>query len=238
MGNSGAGMRILIISDDSDSAELLTVIFRQAGLMAVTTLRTSLEGALAAYSKEAPDTVFIDAGSGSFEPLELCRTLRMEATTPMILSSTRTEEDYILQAYESGIDEYVVKPFSPRILTAKIKVLLKRARSLPLASVSNLMAGDVELSPERRTVRLAGRPEINLTNLEFRLLYCLMSNQGRVVPTETIVERVWGYSGEADYRLVKGLVRRLRRKVEADTKQPRYIKTIPGVGYAFAPAEE
>jgi two-component system response regulator MtrA len=238
MGNSGTAMRILIISDDSDSAELLTLIFRQAGLMAVTTLRTSLEGALAAYSKEAPDTVFIDAGGGSFEPLELCRALRMEATTPLILSSPRTDEEYILQAYDSGIDEYLVKPFSPRILAAKVKVLLKRARSLPLASVSNLMADDIELSPERRTVRLPGQSEIGLTNLEFRLLYCLMSNQGRVVPTETIVERVWGYSGEADYRLVKGLVRRLRRKVEADTKQPRYIKTIPGVGYAFAPVEE
>ena len=238
MGNSWAAMRILIISDDSDSAELLTVIFRQAGLMAVTTLRTNLDGALAAYSKEAPDMVFVDASGASFEPVEVCRGLRMETPTPLILSSPRTEEDYILQAYESGIDEYVVKPFSPRILTAKVKVLLKRARSLPLASVSNLMASDVELSPERRTVRLPGQPEISLTNLEFRLLYCLMSNQGRVVPTETIVERVWGYSGEADYRLVKGLVRRLRRKIEDDTRQPRYIKTIPGVGYAFAPAEE
>ena len=231
-------MKTLIISDDSNSAELLTVIFRQAGLLAVTTLRTSPEGALAAYAKEAPDLVLIDASGTDFEPLGVCRALRLEAVAPIILSSARGEEDYILQAFDLGIDEYVAKPFSPRILAAKVKALLSRARSLPLASVSSLEASGVQLNPERRTVRLPREPEINLTNLEFRLLYCLMSNQGRVVPTETIVERVWGYSAEADYRLVKGLVRRLRRKVEPGTKRPHYIKTIPGVGYAFSPTEE
>jgi DNA-binding response OmpR family regulator len=231
-------MKTLIISDDSNSAELLTVIFRQAGLLAVTTLRTSPEGALAAYAKEAPDLVLIDVSGTDFEPLGVCRALRLEAVAPIILSSARGEEDYILQAFDLGIDEYVAKPFSPRILAARVKALLSRARSLPLASVSSLEASGVQLNPERRTVRLPREPEINLTNLEFRLLYCLMSNQGRVVPTETIVERVWGYSAEADYRLVKGLVRRLRRKVEPDTKRLHYIKTIPGVGYAFSPTEE
>jgi two-component system response regulator MtrA len=231
-------MKTLIISDDSNSAELLTVIFRQAGLLAVSTLRTSPEGALAAYAKEAPDLVLIDASGTDFEPLGVCRALRSEAVAPIILSSARGEEDYILQAFDMGIDEYIAKPFSPRILTAKVRALLSRARSLPLASVSSLEASGVQLNPERRTARLPREPEISLTNLEFRLLYCLMSNQGRVVPTETIVERVWGYSAEADYRLVKGLVRRLRRKVEPDTKRPHYIKTIPGVGYAFSPTDE
>jgi two-component system response regulator MtrA len=231
-------MKTLIISDDPNSAELLTVIFRQAGLLAVTSLRTTPEGALAAYAKEAPDLVLIDGSGADFEPLGVCRALRSEAVAPIILSSARGEEEYILQAFDMGIDEYVAKPYSPRILAARVKALLSRARSLPLASVSSLEAGGVYLNPERRTVRLPGEPEISLTNLEFRLLYCLMSNQGRVVPTDTIVERVWGYSEEADYRLVKGLVRRLRRKVEPDTKRPRYIKTITGVGYAFSPTEE
>ncbi|HUW94835.1 MAG TPA: response regulator transcription factor [Anaerolineae bacterium] len=231
-------MKILIVSDDSNSAELLTVIFRQAGLMAVATHRTSSEGALSAYAREAPDMVLIDDNGADFDSLEICKALRLEAAAPIILSSPRTEEEYILQAFGLGIDEYVAKPFSPRILAAKVKALLRRARSLPLSSVSSLEAGGVELNPERRTVRLPSQPEISLTNLEFRLLYCLMSNQGRVVPTETIVERVWGYSGEADYRLVKGLVRRLRRKVEPDTREPHYIRTIPGVGYAFSPTEE
>lgn len=231
-------MKILVVSDDSNSAELLTIIFRQAGLLAVTTLLATSEGALSAYGREVPDLIFIDANGDRLDVVEICGVLRQETIAPIVVSSTRADEEYVLSVFELGIDDYLVKPFSPRIMAAKVKALLRRGRSLPLTSVSSLEAGGVELNPERRTIRLPGAQEISLTNLEFRLLYCLMSNQGRVVPTETIVERVWGYSGEADYRLVKGLVRRLRRKVEPDTKAPRYVKTIPGVGYAFSPSDE
>ena len=231
-------MKTLIISDDSDSAELLTVIFRQAGLMAVTTLRTDPQTALSAYAKEAADVILVDANHDGFEPLDVCRALRVETVAPIVLMSPRLDEEYVVRAFELGVDEYVSKPFSPRILAAKVKALLSRARSLPLASVSGLQAGGVELNAERRSVVLPGGEEVSLTNLEFRLLYCLMTNQQRVVPTETILERVWGYSEEADYRLVKGLIRRLRRKIEANTKNPQYIKTIPGVGYVFSPSEQ
>ncbi len=231
-------MKVLIISDDPNSAELLTVILRQAGLLAVTTLRTDGEGALAAYAKEVPDLIFIDASDPASDVLDICRTLRLETIAPILVLSPRTEEDYTLQAFDLGIDEYFSKPFSPRLLVAKVNALLRRARSVPLASISSLRAGGIELSPERRTVRLPQRPEIHLTNLEFRLLYCLMSNQGQVAPTETIIQKVWGYTGEGDYRLVKGLVRRLRRKIEPDAKEPYYIKTILGVGYTFSPPME
>jgi len=148
------------------------------------------------------------------------------------------KEEYILQAFDLGIDEYLPKPISPRLLVAKVNALLRRARSVPLASISSLRAGDIELSPERRTARLPQRPEIHLTNLEFRLLYCLMSNQEQVVPTETIIQKVWGYSGEGDHRLVKGLVRRLRRKIEPEPSQPRYVKTVAGIGYTFSASRE
>jgi DNA-binding response OmpR family regulator len=231
-------MKILIVSDDSNSAELLILIFRQAGLLAVTTLRPTPNGALSAYGKEAPDMIFVDSNGIDLDLLAVCKALRQETIAPLVVSSPTADEGHILRAFELGIDDYLVKPFSPQIMAAKVKALLRRGRSLPLTSVSSLKAGGVELNPERRTVRLPGQSEISLTNLEFRLLYCLMSNHGRVVPTETIVERVWGYSGEADYRLVKGLVRRLRRKVEPDTKNPRYVKTVPSVGYAFSPSEE
>jgi two-component system response regulator MtrA len=231
-------MKILIISDDHNSAELLTLILRQAGLLAVTAHRADVEGALAAYAREAPDMILIDASTRSFDVLDICKALRLETIGPILVSSPRAEEEYILQAFDLGIDEYLPKPFNPRLLVAKANALLRRARSVPLASISSLRASGVELTPERRTVRLPQRPEIHLTNLEFRLLYCLMSNQGRVVPTETIVQKVWGYSAEGDYRLVKGLVRRLRRKIEPDGKEPHYIKTVPGVGYIFSSALE
>jgi len=231
-------MKVLIISDDPNSAELLTLILRQAGLLTATTHRVDGNGALAAYAKEVPDLIFIDASTPSFDLLDICRKLRLETIAPILVSSPRTEEEYILQAFDLGIDEYLPKPISPRFLVAKVNALLRRARSVPLASISSLRAGSLELSPERRTVRLPQRPEIHLTNLEFRLLYCLMSNQGQVVPTETIIEKVWGYSGEGDYQLVKGLVSRLRRKIEPDAKEPYYIKTILGVGYTFSPSME
>jgi len=231
-------MKVLILSDDPNSAELLTLILRQAGLLAVTTHRSDAEGALAAYAKEVPDMIFIDACTRAFDVLDICRTMRLETIAPILVSSPRAEEEYILQAFDLGIDEYLPKPISPRLLVARVNALLRRARSVPLASISSLRTGGVELSPERRTVRLPQRPEIHLTNLEFRLLYCLMSNQGQVVPTETIIQKVWGYTGEGDYRLVKGLVRRLRRKIEPDAKEPCYIKTHLGVGYAFSPFME
>lgn len=231
-------MKVLIISDDHNSAELLTLILRQAGLLAVTTYRTDGEGALAAYGKEVPEMIIIDASTRDFDLLDICKTLRLETIAPILVSSPRTEEEYILQAFDLGIDEYLPKPFSPGLLVAKVNALLRRARSVPLASISSLRAGGVELSPERRTVRLPQRPEIHLTNLEFRLLFCLMSNQGQVVPTETIIQKVWGYSGEGDYQLVKGLVRRLRRKIEPDAKEPHYVKTVLGAGYTFSPSTE
>lgn len=229
-------MKVLIISDDPDSAELLAVMLRQAGLLSVTTHRTDVQGALAAYAKEVPDMIFVDACSPSFDVLDICKALRLKTIAPLMVSSPRADEEYILQAFEQGIDEYLCRPLSAKIMVAKVNALLRRARSVPLASISSLRAGGIELSPERRTVRLPERPEVHLTNLEFRLLYCLMSNQGQVVPTETIVHKVWGYSGEGDYRLVKGLVRRLRRKIEPDAKDPYYVKTLPGIGYTFSPS--
>lgn len=231
-------MKVLIISDDPNSAELLTLILRQAGLMAVTTNRTDGEGVLAAYAKEVPEMIFIDASTPALDLLDICRTLRLETIAPILVLSPHTEEEYILQAFDLGIDEYLPKPISPKLLMAKANALLRRARSVPLASISSLRAGGVELSPERRTVRWPQRPETHLTNLEFRLLYCLMSNQGQVVPTKTIIEKVWGYSGEGDYQLVKGLVRRLRCKIEADPSEPHYVQTVAGVGYTFSPPLE
>jgi DNA-binding response OmpR family regulator len=228
-------MKVLIISDDHQSAELLTLVFRQAGLLTVTTHRTDAEGALAAYAKEAADMILMDANSHTFNVLVICRALRMRTIAPILVLSPRADEDYVLKAFDLGIDEYLSKPFSPRLLVAKVNALLRRARSVPLASISSLRAGDVELSPERRTIRLPQQAEIHLTNLEFRLLYCLMSNQGQVVPTETIVQKVWGYSGEGDFRLVKGLVRRVRRKIEPEGEEPHYVRTVPGVGYTFSP---
>ena len=122
-------MNILIISDDANSAELLTVILRQAGVLAVTTHRTDGEGAVSAAAKEVPDLILIDVTGSSFDPLDVCRALRSETIAPIVVLSPRAEEERVLQVYEAGIDEYLCKPISPRILVAKVKALLRRALS-------------------------------------------------------------------------------------------------------------
>lgn len=117
-----------------------------------------------------------------------------------------------------------------------MRALLRRSSGMPIFSLPTLSLAGLTLNPDTRTVQVAGRPEQRLTHLEFRLLYTLMINRGQVIPTETIIDRVWGYGGRGDGYLVQGLrslISRLRAKVEIDPQQPRYILTMPGVGYSF-----
>jgi DNA-binding response OmpR family regulator len=132
----------------------------------------------------------------------------------------------------------VLRPCGPRLLIAQVRALLRRAGGVPLSSLPTLSLAGLTLDPTARTVQIAGHPVRRLTHLEFRLLYALMIHHGQVIPTEVIVERVWGYSGRGDKDLVRGLVSRLRAKVEPEPRNPRYILTVPGVGYAFDPPAE
>jgi len=115
---------------------------------------------------------------------------------------------------------------------------LRRAGSVPLFSLPTLNIAGLTLDPATRTVKVSDRPSKRLTHLEFRLLYTLMVHRGQILPADTIVERVWGYSGRGDRDLVRGLISRLRSKVEGDPRNPSYILTVPGVGYSFCEADE
>ena len=132
----------------------------------------------------------------------------------------------------------LIRPFSSRLLIAQIKALLRRAGGVPLFSLPTLSVAGLTLDPATRTVQVSGQPSRRLTHLEFRLLYTLMLHRGQVLSTETIVEQVWGYTGRGDKELVRGLVRRLRGKTEPEPHEPRFILTVPGVGYSFAAGEE
>jgi DNA-binding response OmpR family regulator len=124
------------------------------------------------------------------------------------------------------------------LLIAQTRALLRRSGSVPLFSLPSLSLGGLTLDPATRTVEVSGHMSRRLTHLEFRLLYTLMINHGQVLPTDTIVERVWGYSGRGDRELVRGLISRLRTKVETDPRNPCYILTVPGVGYSFQGPDE
>jgi DNA-binding response OmpR family regulator len=124
------------------------------------------------------------------------------------------------------------------LLIAQVRALMRRAGGVRLFSLPSLSLAGLTLDPASRSVQLEGRPPRRLTHLEFRLLYTLMIHRGQVLTPETIVEQVWGFEGKGDKELVRGLVRRLRTKVEPEPGVPRYILTSPGVGYSFASYEE
>jgi DNA-binding response OmpR family regulator len=125
----------------------------------------------------------------------------------------------------------IFRPFSARLLIAQLRGLLRRASGTRIFSLPSFTIGDLTIDPSIRTLQYKDETVTHLTRLEFRLLYTLMTHAGQVLPTETLVEHVWGYDGHGDQYLVRGLVKRLRAKVEPDPHKPRYILTIPGVGY-------
>jgi DNA-binding response OmpR family regulator len=134
----------------------------------------------------------------------------------------------------TGVDLVLQRPVSPLLLAAYAQSVLRRAGAAAAFAVPTLDLQEIALDPSTRSVRLSGSVPRRLTQLEFRLLYLLMTHRGQVLPTDVIVERVWGYSGEGDRDLVRGLISRVRKKIEVDPDQPVYIQTVPGIGYLFA----
>ncbi len=229
-------MKVVIFGDDREQLDFDAFVLRQAGLQPVST--TSEEKFLSMCAEEAPHLVVMDANSKEMDLLSLVCKLRSESGVPLIVVSPEKEEEYILKALDLGADDYIVKPHSPRMLATKAKVLLRRERPMPLSALGPITIQGLTLDPEQHLVLTWQGSTIRLTNMEFRLLFLLMRNPDRVIPSETIVERVWGYGGTGGATLVKNLVSRLRHKVESDPAEPRYIKTVPGIGYSFSPTQE
>ncbi|HMQ53814.1 MAG TPA: response regulator transcription factor, partial [Anaerolineae bacterium] len=134
---------------------------------------------------------------------------------------------------KQGADLVLAPPISGKLLVAQLGVLLRRSSGVPSFSLPSLSSAQITLNPETRTVEVIGKAPQRLTHLEFRLLYTLMMNPGRIIPTDTIVERVWGYTGQGDRDLIRGLISRLRSKIEVDPREPQYILTHSGLGYSF-----
>lgn len=224
-------MRALLISQDPDEAAILSLILQRAG-MAVTR-STDLEHALENQPETPVDLILLAMPAGS--PLAQVRMIRAQTETPLVLIAEQIEEAVYALLLESGADLVVTRPFGARLLVSQLRALLRRAAGLPFYTLPTLNIGDLTLDPSTRTVQIGNQGPRRLTQLEFRLLYALMIHRGQVLPTETLVEQVWGYTGEGERDLVRGLIRRLRAKVEPDPSQPRYVLTIPGIGYTFDP---
>jgi len=222
-------MYALLLAQNADEKALLSLVLQRAG-MAVTTAE-NLERAMRIWTERPANLILLALSS---DPLENVKRIRAETTAPLMAIVSPVNEDAHYNLLEAGADIVISRPFSARVLIAQSRALLRRSGGVALLGLPTLSLANLTLDPATRTVHVEGQTPRRLTHLEFRLLYTLMIHRGQVLPTENIVEQVWGYSGEGNKDLVRGLIRRLRTKVEPDPSNPRYILTVPGIGYSFA----
>jgi DNA-binding response OmpR family regulator len=224
-------MQAFLIAADSDEREVLTFVLRHAGLA------VSPSGDLArilANWTELPADLIILAGGEAVEVEAQIAAVRGVTEVPLVVLVDPPAEARLLALLRGGADVVLARPVSPQLLAEYARVVLRRSGAVPAFMLPRLDLEEISLDPATRTVAVSGREPCRLTQLEFRLLYVLMTNREQVVPTEAIVERVWGYAGEGDRELVRGLVSRLRHKIEPDPDKPRFIETLSGVGYRFS----
>ncbi|HNP73604.1 MAG TPA: response regulator transcription factor [Kouleothrix sp.] len=222
-------MKILVVDDDLELLGLIAFALRQAGYLVI----ESADGgaALADFAREQPDLVILDVNLPTLSGFEVCRRIRAEAATPIMMLTVRNSEEDQVHGLDGGADDYLTKPFSPRTLLARVRALLRRAdidRPAPLS------AGDLTLDVERQSVSVRGLP-VRLTSLEFRLLQYLLANAGHPIAADRLASHVWGYRGLGDKQLLKQLVHRLRQKIEQNPAEPEYVVTVAGVGYVLQP---
>lgn len=219
-------MKILIVDDDNELRDLIGFALRQAGY--ITVAAGDGPEALRLFEVEQPDLVVLDVNLPIMSGLDVCRRIRAESTTPVMMLTVRSSEEDQVAGLDLGADDYLTKPFSPRTLLARIRALLRRA---DLDRPTLQRSGDLQLDPEEQTVSVQGREAVRLTNLEFRLLQYLLTNAEHTIPAERLTLHVWGYRGVGDRQLLKQLVHRLRQKLEQNPAEPAYVVTVPGVGY-------
>jgi DNA-binding response OmpR family regulator len=231
-------MKILAVDDDMELLGLISFALRQAGYLVIEA--SDGGAALAAFEREQPDLAILDVNLPVLSGFEVCRRIREQASTPIMMLTVRNSEEDQVQGLDGGADDYLTKPFSPRTLLARVRALLRRPSLREDTAESDrptaLMAGDLLLDVERQAVSVRGEPPIRLTSLEFRLVQYLLANAGHTIPADRLTTHVWGYRGVGDKQLLKQLVHRLRQKVERNPAEPRYVVTVAGIGYLLQPS--
>ena len=222
--------KVFVVCDQRDTAPVWGYILRQQGLSVL--IESSVEKAVDRWSTEMTDLVVIDLNVDHAERMELYQRFRAASVAPILLFLPTYHETEILDAYATGVDDVVVKPVSPPIFLAKILAWVRRSWTVQVEGLSLVKAGKHRLDPARRCIIDPAGLEIQLTNLEFRLLHLLMGCPGYVVGVEDIVQSIWGGYGSGDEVLLKNVVYRLRRKIEPDPSHPILLQTGQG-GYSF-----
>jgi DNA-binding response OmpR family regulator len=224
--DSRSPLRVYVVCDQTATAPIWGYLIREKGLVAI--LETVVERAMEHALEDIPDLIVIDINAPHMQRMELCKRYRMLSSSPILLFLPASNESEILEAYQAGVDECVVKPISPAIFLAKIVAWARRSWSQPM---SPLRTGPLRLDPSHRSAIAAAGQEVRLTNLEFRLLHLLMSRPGYVFKADEIMQTVWGMK-TTDLTLLKNVVYRLRKKMEEETGEAALIQTRPG-GYSF-----
>jgi len=223
--------RILTVEDDERIRTALRLALEDEGWEVDEV--ASGEEALAAFDRVPADVVLVDIMLPGIDGFDICRAIRKSSDVPIVMITARSDTHDVVAGLEAGADDYLTKPFAPKELSARIRALLRRARSSEDGS-SEIVFNDLQIFPDEGVVRVSGT-EAHLTKTEFRLLVELASTPGRIFSREVLLERVWGLGYFGDGRLVDVHVRRLRTKIEPDPANPRHVVTVRGLGYKLQP---
>ena len=222
--------RVLVVDDDAALSEMLGIVLRGEGFEPV--FCADGAAALDAFRDSRPDLVLLDLMLPGRDGVDVCRAIRAESGTPIVMLTAKSDTVDVVVGLESGADDYIVKPFKPKELVARIRARIRR-KDEPVSQV--LVMGELTIDIVGHVVR-RGDTVLSLTPLEFDLLVCLARKPGQVFTREVLLQEVWGYRHSADTRLVNVHVQRLRAKVERDPERPEVVLTVRGVGYKAGPA--
>jgi phosphate regulon transcriptional regulator PhoB len=225
-------MHILVVDDEADLVELVSYNLNKEGFTVDSA--SGGEAALTKMRKDKYDLVILDLMLPGIQGIELCRILRNDPKTaglPIIMLTAKGEEVDRILGLEMGADDYMTKPFSPRELVARVRAVLRRSTEKPLTE-KILKIGELEIDRERYTVSIKGKP-IKLSATEFKLLLFLAERKGKVFSRGQLLDAIWRDEAFVEPRTVDVHIRRLRSHIEEDPANPRYIKTMRGLGYLF-----
>ena len=219
----------MVVDDDQDLAEMLSIVLTGAGMEVDLVNRG--DQVMDLFNSHTPDLVLLDVMLPGIGGIEVCKIIRESSMVPIVMLTAKGDTQDVVLGLEAGADDYMVKPFKPQELVARINTRLRRSTKVGSLSIFDLVIDQLE-----HKVLKDGK-EIALTRLEFDLLATLAKEPGRVFTREALLSEVWGYQHAADTRLVNVHVQRLRSKIESDADDPEYVLTVRGVGYKAGAAK-
>jgi two-component system response regulator MtrA len=221
---------VMVVDDDQDLAEMLSIVLNGAGMEVDLVGRG--DQVLDVFAANPPDLVLLDVMLPGIDGIEVCKLIRENSMVPIVMLTAKGDTHDVVLGLEAGADDYMIKPFKPQELIARVNTRLRRT-----TKVGTLKIGDIVIDQMEHTIS-RNQKQIPLTRLEFDLLVALAKEPGRVFTREALLNEVWGYQHAADTRLVNVHVQRLRGKIENDAENPELVQTVRGVGYKAGPARD